>query len=514
MAVIAHQNTHIAPYWGKHVNIKAGLNQLGIRNITEQMYATLLPGLNNVSARIRYYSFYCWIIRKFYEGRKKADEKSFKEYIRRAEFLLALINTTLDNPTGVPGINRALTRKAANDSIILQKEIYNEDGSTRDTYWANPGGVLTQYYIASLIDMGIIGRNEKNGALYNVSKKGDFITGDKLADAFEKSVANSSKLFLDFLASPLEIKISDLEPLKANFDMKSFPTEGEQNLLIELLLQKDFPGEELNSSIHRRTTIKLLLECIKANPKKISGQSFSEYIYNNYIPDCSDLTCWGWYSYYLDDQWQYWATLIFVEILEKLKSKITSVAIDDFTNEITGDIATVLDCGDCTLGMYIQQLNKVNDSNSLTEALTSLLLLYKHNIKHHETSSSNYGVLGLTDDNFCDFETLIETWKNHKMSSFIKHYLTQEIIYRHYRISFRKLHQTGLATQKLIIEDGRLRFIDTWFTTFTSPRIDTLKLFLQDLRIIDVVDESTLKTTPLGEALLIRLQNEYAEKDS
>jgi hypothetical protein len=296
--------------------------------------------------------------------------------------------------------------------------------------------------------------------------------------------------------------------------MKSFPTEGEQNLLIELLLQKDFPGEELNSSIHRRTTIKLLLECIKANPKKISGQSFSEYIYNNYIPDCSDLTCWGWYSYYLDDQWQYWATLIFVEILEKLKSKITSVAIDDFTNEITGDIATVLDCGDCTLGMYIQQLNKVNDSNSLTEALTSLLLLYKHNIKHHETSSSNYGVLGLTDDNFCDFETLIETWKNHKMSSFIKHYLTQEIIYRHYRISFRKLHQTGLATQKLIIEDGRLRFIDTWFTTFTSPRIDTLKLFLQDLRIIDVVDESTLKTTPLGEALLIRLQNEYTEKDS
>jgi hypothetical protein len=71
-----------------------------------------------------------------------------------------------------------------------------------------------------------------------------------------------------------------------------------------------------------------------------------------------------------------------------------------------------------------------------------------------------------------------------------------------------------LATQKLIIEDGRLRFIDTWFTTFTSPRIDTLKLFLQDLKIIDVVDESTLKTTPLGEALLIRLQNEYAEKDS
>ena len=302
MAVIAHQNTHIAPYWGKHVNIKAGLNQLGIRNITEQMYATLLPGLNNVSARIRYYSFYCWIIRRFYEGRKKADEKSFKEYIRRTEFLLALINTTLEDPTGVPGINRALTCKDINGSVLLQKEIYNEDGSTKDTYWANPGGVLAQYYIASLIDIGIIGRNEKNGALYNISKKGDFVTGEKLADAFEKSVANSSQLFFDFLTSPLEIKISDLEPLKADFDMKSFPTERERNLLIDLLLQKDFPGEELNLSRHRRTTIKLLLKCIKANSGKISGQSFSRYIYDNYTPECSDLTYWGWYSYYLDDQ--------------------------------------------------------------------------------------------------------------------------------------------------------------------------------------------------------------------
>ena len=78
-------------------------------------------------------------------------------------------------------------------------------------------------------------------------------------------------------------------------------------------------------------------------------------------------------------------------------------------------------------------------------------------------------------------------------------------------MSLRKLHQTVLATQKFIIEDGRLRYIDGWFSTFTSPRIDTLKQFLRDLELIK--EEDGLWTlTSSGKDLLNKLQNEHAKR--
>lgn len=514
MPVIARQNTHIAPYWGKHRNIKLGLNQLGIRNITELMYATLLPGLNNVSSRIRYYSFYCWIIGKFYENKISADSLKFKQYIRSAEYLLALINATLEDPTGVPGINYALACKEKGVEIDLHKDIYNDDGTTEHTYWANPGGILAQYYIASLIDMGIVGRNEVDGNLFNISKEGDFITGKKLADVFEQSVSNSSLTFLELLNSHRPIDFSELEPLKRDFDMKVFHNKEEQQLLIEFLLQNDYPRLVINNSSHRSTTIKFVLEHLSKTAQELSGQSFSKHIYDNYVLNCSDITYWGWYAYYLDDQWQYWATKIFCEVLNRLKDKgVTgpSVCAEEFAVEVTTEVVSSMHGEGLSLRQFIERLTDVNTSDQITEAFTSLFLLYKSNVQHIDSSSINYQKLNLKDENFCDFERLINRWIDDNVEDFIKHYIIEEIVYKHYRVSLRKLHQTGLATQKFIIEDGRLRYIDGWFSTFTSPRIDTLKQFLRDLELIK--EEDGLWTlTSSGKDLLNKLQNEHAKR--
>ena len=106
---------------------------------------------------------------------------------------------------------------------------------------------------------------------------------------------------------------------------------------------------------------------------------------------------------------------------------------------------------------------------------------------------------------------LVNIWAEKRTDDFIKHYIIEEIIYKHYRVSLRKLHQTGLATQKFIIEDGHLRYIDGWDSTYTSPRIDTLKQFLRDLGLIE--DDNGLQTlTSSGKDLLNQLQNEYTER--
>ena len=67
-------DSHKVPFFNKTADLKAGLNQLGLRNASEVLYTSLLPGLNNVSNRTRYYSFYCWLIGEFYINRESFAE--------------------------------------------------------------------------------------------------------------------------------------------------------------------------------------------------------------------------------------------------------------------------------------------------------------------------------------------------------------------------------------------------------------------------------------------------------
>ena len=191
MASITSKTTHVAPYWGKSSDLKPGLNQLGIRNVSEYMFTTLLPGLNNVSQRIRYYSFYCWILTEFYKGKEKASEKEFQVFLRRCELLMAMICSWRDDTTGIPGINYAISlRDFETSPYSLQKGIYKEDGTTRGSYWANPGGIFRQYYSASLEEIAIIGLNA-NGNFYNATNDEGIVNGRILGDAFASSLFRS-----------------------------------------------------------------------------------------------------------------------------------------------------------------------------------------------------------------------------------------------------------------------------------------------------------------------------------
>ena len=57
--MVLKSNSEVVPFWGKGTEAKMGLNQLGMRTLVESIFATLLPGMSNVTGRIRYYSFYC-----------------------------------------------------------------------------------------------------------------------------------------------------------------------------------------------------------------------------------------------------------------------------------------------------------------------------------------------------------------------------------------------------------------------------------------------------------------------
>src|SRR5215470_2714622 len=82
--------TETEPRWLQSSQIK-GLDQLGIQVVSIALYSELLPGLTNVTNRVRYYSFYPWVLHRYAKEIARVSDKTWQEYIRRADFLLALV---------------------------------------------------------------------------------------------------------------------------------------------------------------------------------------------------------------------------------------------------------------------------------------------------------------------------------------------------------------------------------------------------------------------------------------
>ena len=306
-------NEAIIPFFNKTPELVAGLNQLGMRNQAEVLFTSLLPGLNNVSNRVRYYSFYCWLIREFYKDKEQVLESEFNQFIRKAEYLLALIHTKGEGVQGVPGITYALNKRHnSSEPYILEEGIYNSAGKTDGTYWKNTGGVLRQYYSSSLKDISILGENNSNASILNISKEGDFIFGERLATVFQNSVCSNGHKFIS-LVKKGSVLSEELDQLYDAFNMRHFDSEEEKALIIDMLLQKDYPNREYRHESYRRSTIKYYLQYLKTHTSdKVSDIDFAKYMYNRFLGDnLSDACILGWYRYFLNEEWQYNSSELF-----------------------------------------------------------------------------------------------------------------------------------------------------------------------------------------------------------
>src|ERR1051325_4068825 len=107
MPVLTNNET-IVPFFSRPMTFVRGLDPLGLQNTSEATFALLLPGLNNVTGRIRYYSFYCWLLHQYAKRTGSTDPHEQRKFIRRAELIIALINRSSNEEiSAIPGSNYA-----------------------------------------------------------------------------------------------------------------------------------------------------------------------------------------------------------------------------------------------------------------------------------------------------------------------------------------------------------------------------------------------------------------------
>ena len=515
MAVIK-KNEIIAPFLGAKLNFIAGQDPMGMLNIGEQIFSMLLPGLNNVTARIRYYSFYCWFFGWYAKSVGSENPNEQRKYLRRAEYLLALV-AAKNNIDGIPGITEA--QKNYNDDInefSLLEGTGELKGTTEETYWKNPRGVFGQNYVSSLRQIGMIrDKGEDTGLFIRTAfDKDDVVTGKDLEDAFDLNLdRNATSLFSKAVISGNITQI-ELVDLSSNFNMIKVPLRSKENhLLIEMLLGADHPISD-SESFFRRTTIKLYLNLLKDDNSMVSVQDFANFSYyqQGLIKNVQDDTLMAWYYYQLSQYWHIVSTSCLKTLLDILQQKCDSgwYVESDLVNEISKDLVEYLSKENYTkksstfntLSVLKDDnviiTNKIHSCNNIESLSYSFLLLKKlmndnsltiqkqlrFAQKHKLNSSSDFIAVYLD----------LEKNANRPIGDFISYFLKKYIINRHQLVALNKMNATQ-STEKFIREDGLIRLVDSIHFGFSSPRLGNLIEFLKDLNIIS--DDKT-EITKMG----------------
>ena len=508
-------NESILPFFGDRMTIITGLDALGMQNTSDAAYQLLLPGLNNVTSRMRYYSFYCWLLHQYSERVGSTNPAVFRRFIRKAEYLTALVARFDTGDTSRISGSDYASKKMQGDlsDIDLNEGIYNPDMSTEKTYWKFPSGIFGQYYLGSLRDIGLITEREEKAGIYirTESKSSAYIDGIRMTDAFEENLKPAEKeLFFRCLEKD-QVAKSELQQMLPGFSLANIPEQSrEQKLLTVMLVQKDKPrsaSEDVPS--FRKETIKFLLRFLAEHSGSFNDRTFIYHCFENkgLYKDTPTSVLTGWYFYQFNEYWQIGCAAILNGVLHYIKERYdpASVFIDELTIEIAEYVTErvaqqgqnrtditlkdILTAHDAKIFECFNQIKPAKGLDKVHAGCRLLLALYKGHSRQLD-SLGNFGEKHGIIRNGAGIRYFTEDFrlrKSLRFTDYLSDFLLRWILLRHQFVAYRKMGSGMQSTQKFILEDHRVRYLAGMEESYTGPRIANLIQFMKDLKLIDDV---------------------------
>lgn len=512
---VLRNSKSFSPFLSKKLSFVRGLDPLGLSNTSDATFSMLLPGLNNVTGRIRYYSFYCWLLSQ-YEALEIKKEQRF--FIRKAEYLVALIAQTFEQDiTGIPGSNYASKRYDKGTATFnLEEGVGSNSNTTEGTYWKYPWGAFGQYYLGSLRDIGLVSEKSESIAVHSDLR----VSPQDLGNAFHQNLREEDvQSFLECISKGSVSRI-ELVELNTSFNLSKVPEDTkEEKLLLNLLLQIDHPTDWEKRTVHRNTTIRQLLASIELTGE-IKDRGFVVDAFNKRgvfeKEEEPDPTYFGWYYYQVNEYWTYANTAILNGLLHELATAYQKSWVP--IQRLTHDLSTAQFVeGQVTFLEYLSEQNfdleslksdidKCSGGERLLHGFRMIFGLYQF-IQSDLNGLHAYGLENnlLRSGNAPGYFTslFLEESKS-DLDTFIQGYLQKHIIQRHQMVAFRKMGSGTLSTEKFVVEEGLIRYIDNFEPAYTGPRIGNLLSFLKDLNVF--TEEFELNQS--GEKLLKSTQDE------
>ncbi|HAA70686.1 MAG TPA: hypothetical protein DCE55_16230 [Planctomycetaceae bacterium] len=491
------------PEWTEYRK-KNGLDPLGMQSSSVATYQRLVPGISNVTLRMRYYGLYAWLCHSYAHDIGDTDPKTWQRYIRRAEALYALIAEIRGGETGVAGVQWA-SDTLTNTEGDVDFAVASEPGS-EEYYLKQAWGAYGAAYASQLYEIGVFAVADGHEIPVPSPEIGQF-----LAESFADAIGPLGERFLQIhekgRASRDELsKLSPMAPSEIRED--SLECECYRNLLFAQ------SGLEQANDIERRRTLLLLLTVANQLGGIPQVSDIRWMLYKNLDSEGKPLSLQAveltdhrmrWWIYQANDLIHIAYGTLFKYSMDLLESYPAGIPLGTLIGETIETIRSTADSWPRTWEQHLShsassdpnteedlvkvlmregQRNGICTADGAWSALTLLAVVHKqardfkqqiHSELHHlDMSQSLHTELNFLDSHSADdFEHIVHA------------ILEQRIIKRHLWVALRKLRYQGDYTFLFESDDGRIRLRAKDGPVFTNPRLATSISFLKDTYLID-----------------------------
>jgi hypothetical protein len=500
------------PEWTEYRK-KNGLDPLGMQNSSVNLYQTLVPGIGNVTLRMRYYGLYAWLSWVYAKRIGDTNPQSWQRMIRRAEALYALIAQRRGDEGGVTGTEWA---RSTLDNLRGRTIDFSADAEPKSPtyYFKLAWGAYGLAYASQLFQVGIF--DEARAHLIAVPSD----IGEKLAQAFEKELGELSAPFYGVIQRG-KVSLNDLDRF-ARLAPSGIQKGGLEQKLYESILFAHIRPENPND-ISRRLSLLLILKIadqLKRGPtpeevrwilyagKDQSGRAFE--------PGTKALEAQTerWRIYHANDLCHVALECLLKFILDKLGDYPSGVApsilITHCAEEITSTVKKLpsswnafvaelhlaenaydpnLKESESALASEIMAVRRAADycpPEVAWKALTLLGLLHKRfraNVQAiteelHSFHPTAFHSL-LTEGRYLD------QCRDTPFADIVARIIEERVLRRHLWVALGKFRRQGDYTFLIEADDGLVRLRNKDGPVFTNPRLGPAIRFLRDIHLID-----------------------------
>lgn len=502
------------PEWTEYRK-KNGLDPLGMQNSSVNLYQSLLPGISNVTLRMRYYGLYAWLAQRYAKEVGDTDPNNWKRHVRRAEALYALVATRHGGEPGVAGTDWATrTLEEASSNTIDFKEAA-EPGSEA-YYLKQTWGAFGAAYRSQLFEIGIFDRSDDH-EIPLPSKE----LGEGLAQAFEHSLGSWADLYFKLIrvGSATHDELDQLAPLLPS---RIAGQSTEQKFYEDILLSRT--SAPLTGALSRKLSVLLILKVADFLQREPRADEVRWVLYaghdqqgNILILNDSALEVQRsrWWVYQANDLCHIAHEGLLKFTLDTLGDYPAGLGMDRLigrcAHEILSELSPVpeswsalleglepasnaFDAGDpdSEFSLTNEIIRAGRDDARIctpeTAAKAVRLLAILHRRIDQAGADLKEPLGGFNPDAFRSLLSETRFLDRHRKAPFgqtIERVLEERVIRRHLWVALRKLRHQGDYTFLIETDDGKLRLREKDGPVFTNPRLGPAITFLKDIGLLD-----------------------------
>ena len=487
---------NLLPQWTEKAE-KRGLDPLGMQNSGVLLYQSLLPGISNVTLRMRYYGYYCWVSETYARRGATSDFEAWRIWVRRAEALYALVSARTGE-TGVGGIEWA-NRRLATSGRVIDFEAAASTDPAQERYLRQSLGVFGGAYYSQMAEMNLFTENRHG---IQVATKD---LGRRAASLFADAIGPDLARLLRQKIVDAKVSLRELDRLQP-IAPSQIAEESEERTFYETLLFAR-SDDASKSGPSRAASLDLILETAFTQEEWPSPEQVRWHLFDPpepALPSSLESQRLAWEAYQCQDMMQVACAALLAWGIKIINAEAQGKSL----TEIRADILTHLETLDephpdlswraLRLGLdprtfdYAEMWDELTGARGAAadKAVSALLLiaaLHQRLLDRPDLAAA--AAQGLPERGMAHSLRTEISWlegrEGERIATLIADYMIERVIRRHSHVAMQKLRRQGDYTFLFEQREGRFVYLAAYQPVATTPRLASAIQFLADIHLLD-----------------------------